>query len=117
MIDDMRLTGLTRELAVNCAWLGQDGDLVRLALDPQYEKLHNPRHEQRLADALQERYGAARRLQIERQAAAAAQTPSARQAAAARERQLKAEQAIESDATVRALRDAFGASIEDVSAR
>ncbi|MBT8446521.1 MAG: hypothetical protein KJO38_05210, partial [Gammaproteobacteria bacterium] len=117
LIDEMDLAGLVRELALNCALVTQDEGRLRLALDPQVEQMLNPRLEQRLAEAVKEKYGAGVALEIKVDAAEAAATPAALAAAAAAQRQRDAEQAIESDTTVQAMKDMFDARVDQVTVK
>ena len=90
--------------------IGRDRDVVKLRLDPSGEVFRRPQLEQKLAQALSTHFGAPVRLDITL-SAAAEETPARQQAQAADERLRAAEQAIESDANVRALRETFGARV------
>jgi DNA polymerase-3 subunit gamma/tau len=117
LIEELRLTGLVRELALNCAFVEYRDRVLSLSVAPQFERLHNKKSEQRLQEALRGRYGAGLRLRIQASAEALHSSPSAQSAAQERARQRQAELLIESDDTVRALRETFGARVEDVSIR
>ena len=71
LIEELQLTGLVRELAVNCAWVEYCDSTLRLSVDPQFERLHNRNTEQRLADALRARFGSDLKLNIDSSATTA----------------------------------------------
>jgi DNA polymerase-3 subunit gamma/tau len=102
--------GTTAQLAAHCTLVWRKGDVVRLKLDRAGEDFRRPQVEQRLAQALEKYYGAAVRLEIAVSDGVEV-TPARLQAQAADERQKAAEQSIESDANVRALREIFGATV------
>jgi len=106
----MGLTGPTGQLAAHCTLVDRKGDTVRLMLDRAGEDFRRPQVEQRLAQALAQYYGAPVRLDIAVSDALGV-TPARLQAQAADERQKAAEQAIEADANVRAMREIFGATV------
>jgi len=106
----MGLTGPTGQLAAHCMLVGRKGDTVRLMLDRAGEDFRRPQVEQRLAEALAQYYGAPVRLDIAVSDGLGV-TPARLQAQAADERQKAAEQAIEADTNVRAMREIFGATV------
>jgi len=110
------LTGTTAQLAAHCALVGRKGDVVRLQLDRAGEAFRRPQVEQRLAQALGKHYGESVRLEIVVTEGMEV-TPARLQAQAADERQKAAEQAIETDANVRALREIFGATVQPGSVK
>jgi DNA polymerase-3 subunit gamma/tau len=110
IVAQLGLVGTTAQLAAHCTLVSRKGDVVRLKLDRAGEDFRRPQVEQRLAQALEKHYGAAVRLEIAVSDGVEV-TPARLQAQAADERQKAAEQAIESDANVRALREIFGATV------
>jgi DNA polymerase-3 subunit gamma/tau len=108
--------GAAQQLAANCVWVGREGDVVRLKLDPRREGLRTPATEERLGQALGRHFGATIRLVIEREEAAVApapaDTPARREARAAEAELDRARAALDSDPTVRALREKFGATVQ-----
>jgi DNA polymerase-3 subunit gamma/tau len=110
IVAQLGLVGTTAQLAAHCTLVWRKGDVVRLKLDRAGEDFRRPQVEQRLAQALEKYYGAAVRLEIAVSDGVEV-TPARLQAQAADERQKAAEQAIESDANVRALREIFGATV------
>lgn len=117
LIEEIGLVGLPRELARNSALAAFDGRSVSLILSPQFEKLAQRRHVEALGAALSVRHGSDVSVDISIRDDESVMTPSAQREAEAAARQREAEQAIEADPNVQALRDRFGATIEDVSAR
>ena len=113
LIDELRLTGVARELAANCVWLGRQGDTIRLRLDRRSEALCTAAAEERLGQALGRHLGTGVRLVIEREEGAAEPDTPARQRARDSEAQLEAARvALEADPTVRALRERFSANVQ-----
>ncbi|MCX7054585.1 MAG: DNA polymerase III subunit gamma/tau, partial [Proteobacteria bacterium] len=112
------LQGTARHFAANCVMLERKAGLVRLRLDPAGDSFRRPQIESRLAEALSQHYGEAIRLEIT-QADAPGEifTPARRDAVAAEERQRAAEQSIDSDPAVRAMREVFGATVRPGSVK
>ena len=97
-------------------YVGRQGAAIRLRLDKDGEHFRRPAAEERLAQALEKHYGEPVRLEIAVSDAVEV-TPARQQAQAADERQKAAEQAIDADANVRAMRDVFGATVQPGSVR
>jgi DNA polymerase III subunit gamma/tau len=114
ILDALAINGMVKQLAANCLLLEQSEHNIRLRLDAGHRQLLNAKAEKRLQQALREYFDADIRLEIEH-ASAAAQTPVETPAqATARERaqrQTQAEQSIERDGFVQALKDNFNAEI------
>ncbi len=117
VVEELGVVGLARELARNSAVAARDGTRIELVVSPQFEKLAQRRHVETLQAALAGRYGQDFHLSVRTAEDSGLMTPSEQRSAAAEQRQREAEAEIESDPNVRALRDNFGATIEDVSAR
>jgi len=117
VVDGLTVVGLARELARNSAVAHFDGRRLDLIIAPQFEKLAARRHVDTLQAALADKYAGEIIINVTVGTDASLSTPSQQQLAAAEERQRRAEADIEADPNVRALRDAFGATIEDVSGR
>lgn len=115
LIASLGLTGVARQLAAQCAWIGREGDVIRLRLDPRAEALRTGQMEERLTQALSRVLATKIRLVIDiADAASAAQvadTPARREARAAEAEVTAARVALEDDPTVRALKERFGASV------
>ncbi|MEW6646026.1 MAG: DNA polymerase III subunit gamma/tau [Pseudomonadota bacterium] len=111
------LGGLARQLALNCALVRHDGEVVELALEPSQRALHNKKWEEALAKALSEHLGHAVRLSIQLDGGAGGETPMAAQQRRDQERQAGAQASIEGDTNVQTLLERFGGRIEPGSVR
>jgi DNA polymerase-3 subunit gamma/tau len=113
LVATLGLQGSARHLAQHCVFVGRKDGVVRLQLDPAGESLRRGPIEQRIAEALSQHYGTPIRLEI-----VAAEvpddilTPARRDALATADRQRAAEQSIDSDPAVRAMREVFGATVK-----
>ncbi len=117
VVDELTVVGLARELARNSAVAQFDGRRLDLVIAPQFEKLAARRHVDTLQAALADKYSGEFVINVTVSSEPGLSTPSQQQLAAAAEKQRRAEAEIDADPNVRALRDAFGATIEDVSGR
>jgi DNA polymerase III subunit gamma/tau len=120
----LALQGPVRQLAAHCLLVERKAGVVRLRLDAEGEAFRRPQLEQKLAAALSAWFGEPVRLELTAAPATGAPaadtselTPARREALAAAERQRAAEQAIESDPAVRALREVFGATVKPGSVK
>jgi len=120
----LALQGPVRQLAAHCLLAERMPGIVRLRLDADGESFRRPQLEQKLSAALAEYFGEPIRLEFLTAVAVAAPiagesdlTPARRDALAAEQRQRAAEQAIESDPAVRAMREVFGATIKPGSVK
>jgi DNA polymerase III subunit gamma/tau len=109
ILGQIELTGAARQLASHCAYLGRAGNVVRLALDPQYQVVRSPAQEDKLAQALSRHFGETVRLEF--QAAGGAETPAQAQRRAAEQELAQARRAFETDPGVQGLRERFGATV------
>jgi DNA polymerase-3 subunit gamma/tau len=113
LVAALGLQGSARHLAQHCVFVERKAGVVRLQLDPAGESFRRGPIEQRVAEALSQHYGEAIRLEI-----VAAEvpdgilTPARRDALATADRQRAAEQSIDSDPAVRAMREVFGATVK-----
>ena len=117
IVDDLEVVGFARELARNCAMGAFDGRTVELVVAPQFEKLAATKNVALLEGALKKHFGRSVRINIAVHRADNLSTPSQQESKEWAERQLTAEAEIERDPNVKALRDAFDATVEEVSAR
>ena len=110
--------GPVSQLAAHCVLVGRGRGVVRLRLDPAGESFNRPQIQERLVQALAQRYGEPVRVEIAVGAVPAGETtPAQQQAQAADDRLRAAQQAIEADPAVRAMRDTFGATVQPGSVR
>jgi DNA polymerase-3 subunit gamma/tau len=116
LVQQLDLTGLTRQLAGHCALLAHEGLLLRLSLDPRQHLLRTRAQEEKLTQALSRHFGTPLRVEIELAAAAGDTLNQAQQREASAVLD-EARAAIDSDPTVRALKDRFGATVQAQSVR
>ena len=110
------LQGPAGQLAAHCVLVGRTSEVIKLRLDPAGEVFRRPQLEQKLTQALAQHFGQSVRLDI---AVSEAEeiTPARQQARAADARVKAAEQAIEADSNVRAMREVFGATVQPGSVK
>lgn len=116
MIEAMGLSGATRQLARNCDFLGREGGVVRLAMDPANEIFATAGQQESLREALAGHFGEAVRLQLDLKQPER-ETPADRERRLAAERQRDAEQAIGEDPLVQEMEKTFGATVDRDSIR
>ena len=117
MVAQMNLGGITRQLAVNCAFLGRQGNKVRLSLDPEGAHYRTPMMEEKLKQALSTYYGEAMVIEFTEGAAQAMSTPARQIKAAADDRLQNARASIDNDPNIRAMKEIFGATVTPESIR
>ena len=110
------LQGPARQLANHCVLTSRSGDVLRLRLDRSGEMFRRPQLEQKLAQALSTQQGRPLRIEIS-VSDVAEDTPARRQAQVSDERLRAAEEAIEADPAVRAMREVFGATVQPGSVK
>jgi DNA polymerase-3 subunit gamma/tau len=109
VISALELQGAARQLAANCALLGREGAVVRLALDPRSKFMRTAALEEKLAQALSKYYGQSMRLEFTA-VATGAETPAQAGERASQEEVESARRAFESDPGVQGFRERFGAT-------
>jgi DNA polymerase-3 subunit gamma/tau len=112
----LELQGAPRELARNCALLGREGAMVRLALDPRSASMRTRALEDKLAQALSRYFGDTVRLQFELRDEAQ-ETPARAAERLEAQRRAQAQMAFEADALVGTFKERFGASVLPDSVR
>ena len=118
LVAGLGLQGLAKQFAAHCLLLQRAPGVVRLQLDPAGDAFRRPQIEQRLAQLLSQHFGEPVRLEIvQAERPGELLTPAKREAIVNDDRQRAAEQAIESDAAVRAMREVFGATVKPGSVR
>jgi DNA polymerase-3 subunit gamma/tau len=110
-IETLGLDGMTRQLALFCAWLSEAEGTVRLALEARAKHLLTDERRAAIQRALSAQVGTELNLKIEVGGAPDALSPAAAEEKRVIERQRGAEAAIESDPQVRAFKEAFGATV------
>jgi DNA polymerase III subunit gamma/tau len=116
VIQVLGLTGASKLLAENCAWLRRDADTVYLGLDRRSESLLTRSRQQAVADALSAKFGQPLKVDISVAASAGeSETPVQEQARRSDEKLVAARESLEADPNVKALRDMFGAELNPES--
>ena len=110
LLGALDVQGAARQLANHCSLVGRDANRVRLLLDRRGLHYRNPQTEELLAQGLTRLLRVEVRLEIE-VADSDMDTPARQSARAAEERVEAARVELESDATVRALKERFGATL------
>jgi DNA polymerase III subunit gamma/tau len=111
MLAQLELTGAARQLASHCVFVGRQGAVVRLGLDPRNQLLRTPATEDKLAQALTRHFGEPVRLEFQPTAVAGAETPAQAQRRASEAELAAARLAFEEDPAVKGLRERFGATV------
>ncbi|MEQ5802588.1 DNA polymerase III subunit gamma/tau [Halomonas sp. H10-9-1] len=107
----LRLGGLTRNLAAGCVVEEDDGERLRLRLDPTLSAMRADIHIERMQHALAE-HGVSRRLVVEEgEIPSAIETPRQQAERLAALRHARAVEALGSDPHVQQLQQAFGARL------
>ncbi len=112
IVAQLELTGAARQLASHCAFLGRQGAVVRLALDPRNELVRTTATEEKLAQALSRHFGSTVRLEFQPGAVkGGGETPAQAQRRVSEAELAAAREAFEQDAGVKSLRERFGATV------
>ena len=120
LVKALKLSGAALQLAANCVLRQREGSVLRLLLDPTVSSLRTPACEERLTVALSQYFKTPMRLDFVAEdlpASAPLDTPARRQAQAVEERLNTARADLETDPTVRALKDKFGGALQADSVR
>jgi DNA polymerase III subunit gamma/tau len=110
IVSRLELAGAARQLAQHCVFIGRQGAVVRLALDPRNQLVRTPAQEEKLAQALSRYYGETVRLEFQA-GSGGAETPAQAQRRGSEEEQAAARRAFEDEAGVQGLRERFGATV------
>jgi len=111
VVDRLGLRGAARELASHLTYVAYEGGILRLRLDSRGEALRTRSQEERLAQAVSQVAGEPVRLDIE-VSREEVDTPARKAERQEQHRLERARQSLESDPTVQALKDRFGAVIQ-----
>ena len=110
-VDALGLDGFAKQLARNCAWAGREGATLRLTLDTRAQRLLQEDRRAAIERALAAQLGEAIKLVIEITTDAAVASPAQITQQRDAAKQAAAEAAVENDASVRAFKDVFGATV------
>ncbi len=111
IVAQLELTGAARQLATHCAFLGRQGAVIRLALDPRNQLVRTVATEEKLAQALSRHFGSTVRLEFQSGTTKGGETPAQAQRRLSEAELSTARQAFEEDTGVRSLRERFGATV------
>ena len=110
LVEAMNLRGMVKQLAVNCTLKDKTSSEVRLTLNQENEQLLNPALQSKLEEALCNSLQQKLKLHIEL-GVLAVESPAQTQARNQAERQLSAEESIQQDPMVQALKENFNAEV------
>ena len=112
IIETMKISGMTRELANNCVLDVIDDKTCSLLLDPGHKQLNAPKTKDKLEQALRNYYDRPLKLTIRiKNSENDLDTPAVQINLERMNKQKAAEQAIESDENIQALKDKFEARV------
>jgi DNA polymerase-3 subunit gamma/tau len=111
IVAQLELSGAARQLASHCVFLGRQGAVIRLALDPRHQLVRTMATEEKLAQALSRHFGSTVRLEFQSGASQGAETPAQAQRRASETELAAARRAFEDDTGVKGLRERFGATV------
>jgi DNA polymerase-3 subunit gamma/tau len=117
LVEQLDIKGMARELALNCALQELSEQAVVLAVDPTHARLLNEARRRQIEQALSGHFGRPFGLKILQEGEFRGETPARRQAREREARKQQAIQSIEADENVKALKDAFGATVNYDSIR
>jgi len=117
VVERLDIKGMARELALNCALQELSGQTVVLAVDPTHARLLNEARRRQIEQALGGHFGHQVSLKFLPEGEFRGDTPACRQARETEARRRQAIQSIETDENVKALQDAFGATVNYDSIR
>lgn len=112
-IDTLGLDGAARQLARQCAWVGEEGGVIRLSLAGSAAFLLHESRRAAIEQSLARQSGTAKRVVIDiaQAESEAAMTPAELDQRRAQEKQRNAEIAMHEDPVVRAFKEQFGATL------
>ncbi len=116
LIEAMNIRGMVKQLAVNCVLQNRNGNEMQLLLNQEHSQLVNPGLQGKLQEALSNYLSEKIKLEISI-GEATTESPAQTAARNVAEKQQAAEQSIEQDPMVQALKDNFGAEVVPNSVR
>jgi len=116
VVEAANLTGMARQIALNCVPASFDGGLLRLSFDESAAHQRSRQMDDKLAQSLSAYLGRDIRIAFE-SADAALVTPARRRAMAEQDKTSRAAAAFEEDPAVKSLRQRFGAEVDPASVK
>jgi DNA polymerase-3 subunit gamma/tau len=117
LVERLDIKGMARELLLNCALQEFSEHAAVLAVDPTHARLLSEARRRQIEQALVGHFGRSLNLKILQESEFRGETPASRQAREREARKRQAVQSIETDENVKALQDAFGATVNYDSIR
>jgi DNA polymerase-3 subunit gamma/tau len=111
IVSQLELSGAARQLAHHCVFIGRQGAVVRLSLDPRNQLVRTAATEEKLTQALSRHFGEPVRLEFQAGVAPGTETPAQAQRRASEAELTAARRAFEEDPAVKGLRERFGATV------
>ena len=111
LVGQLGLSGASRLLASNCAFVRRDGDTLFLTLDERSDAMYTKERKEMIATRLSENFGETLRLDITI-SENCGETPHQEESRVADEKIEEARQSLESDPNVQTLKSMFGAEIK-----
>ena len=109
LLAQLDLQGAARQLASHCAFIGREGPVVKLSIDPRSRSLRTASLEEKLVQALSKHYGQPVRLEFVT-ASEPAETPAQARQRASQQEVEAARGVFEADPGVQGFRERFGAA-------
>jgi DNA polymerase III subunit gamma/tau len=110
ILSQLELTGAARQLAAHCAWVGRQGSVVRLALDPRTKIVRTQAQQDKIAQALTKHFGETVRVEIDL-TETQIETPAQAEQRSSVEALDTARREFDQDPGVRAFKERFGATV------
>jgi DNA polymerase-3 subunit gamma/tau len=116
VVEAANLSGMVRQIALNCVPASFDGSLLRLSFDESAAHQRSRQMDDKLAQSLSAYLGRDIRIAFE-SADTALVTPARRRAMAEQDKTSRATAAFEEDSAVKSLRQRFGAEVDPASVK
>jgi DNA polymerase-3 subunit gamma/tau len=116
VVDAVGSSGLARQLALNCIPVSFENDVLRLQIEQAAEHLRSRNSEDKLVQLLSNYFGRDIRIGFETSGSPLV-TPARKRSLAEQDKTLRAVAAFEQDASVKGLRERFGADIDSGSVK
>jgi DNA polymerase-3 subunit gamma/tau len=110
IVSQLELSGAARQLASHCVFIGRQGAVVRLGVDPRNQLVRTPAQEDKLVQALSRYFGEPVRLEFQ-SAVAGIETPAQAQRRVSDAELAAARRSFETEPAVQGLRERFGATV------
>jgi len=116
LIEAMNIRGMVKQLAINCVLQNRNGSEMQLLLNQEHNQLLNPGSQGKLQESLSNYLGEKIKLEVSL-GESSTESPAQTVARNVAEKQQAAEQSVDQDPVVQALKDNFGAEVVPNSVR